>query len=257
MIGDFIDLLDQDIKDKSKADILAKGLVILQVAWIYVQCISRKAAGFPLTPLEIHTLVHAACALIMFALWFRKPLDVGAQSLVINENLRDAIALLLMRSPALGLTPYDILDPPRKFSPLPGLDHSVESIWLYRRRLYKSLIRERRSEATYLLFNPKNRDTGKNGSEVREAYASRVKHEDVMDFVVQDDARIHSQSTLRFSCHLTKDIRPSLFLRSGKFTICGNGLSVLLTGHSRAEFNVKNPPGNSDESADASRASAG
>ena len=57
--GHFIDIPDQEIYDKSKADVLAKSLVILQVSWVFVECVSRKAAGLPLAPLEVHTLVHA------------------------------------------------------------------------------------------------------------------------------------------------------------------------------------------------------
>ena len=74
--GHFIDIPESDTRDKSKADLLAKGLVILQVTWMFLQSISRKAADLPLSPLGIYTLVHAGCALFMYGLWFRKPLDI-------------------------------------------------------------------------------------------------------------------------------------------------------------------------------------
>ena len=74
--GHFIDIPESDTRDKSKADLLAKGLVILQVTWMFLQSISRKAADLPLSPLGIHTLVHAGCALFMYGLWFRKLLDI-------------------------------------------------------------------------------------------------------------------------------------------------------------------------------------
>lgn len=71
-----------EIKDKSKADTLAKALVCIQVLWLVGQVIERKAAGYPLTILEIHTLVHVACALFMYALWIRKPLNIHAPTII-------------------------------------------------------------------------------------------------------------------------------------------------------------------------------
>jgi hypothetical protein len=68
--GHFLELSNDAIKDKSKADVLAKCLVIAQVSWLIVNCVGRKVLGLPLTLLEIHTLVHVACALITYALWF-------------------------------------------------------------------------------------------------------------------------------------------------------------------------------------------
>ncbi|KAI9767689.1 MAG: hypothetical protein M1840_005561 [Geoglossum simile] len=79
--GHFIDIPEDTIRDKSKADILAKGLVCCQVTWVVIQCIARKAHGLPVTLLEVHTMVHVVCALSMYALWFRKPLDVKYPSI--------------------------------------------------------------------------------------------------------------------------------------------------------------------------------
>jgi hypothetical protein len=56
--GHFLNLSDTSIKDRSKADGLAKGLVCVQVLWMIIQCIGRKVSDLPLTLLEIHTLVH-------------------------------------------------------------------------------------------------------------------------------------------------------------------------------------------------------
>jgi hypothetical protein len=57
------------IQDKSKAGLIQKGLVIIQVGWMVIQCIARRAYGLPLTLLEVHTLVHVVCALIMYLFW--------------------------------------------------------------------------------------------------------------------------------------------------------------------------------------------
>ena len=50
--GHFIEISEKAIKDKSKADILAKSLVCVQVCWMVIQCIGRKAAGLPISLLE-------------------------------------------------------------------------------------------------------------------------------------------------------------------------------------------------------------
>ena len=70
------DVSDITIQDKSKADTLAKVLVVLQVSWLFLQCVARASRSMPLTILEVHTLVHAVCAMLMYAFWFEKPLDI-------------------------------------------------------------------------------------------------------------------------------------------------------------------------------------
>ena len=107
--GYFVDMSVQDIYDKSKADVLAKSLVILQVSWVFLECVSPKAAGFPLAPLEIHTLVHAGCALLMYGCWSRKPLDVRTPIIVPSGRFQQSLALLLMQTPNIGPTAYDHL----------------------------------------------------------------------------------------------------------------------------------------------------
>jgi hypothetical protein len=69
--GHFLSIDESQISDRSKADILAKGLVCLQVTWMLVQCVARKAAGYPLTALELHTFSHVCCALIIYVLWLK------------------------------------------------------------------------------------------------------------------------------------------------------------------------------------------
>ena len=131
--GHFINIPESDIRDKSKADLLAKGLVILQVTWMFLQSISRKAAGLPLSPLETHNLVHAGCALFMYILWFRNPLDVRAPTLVSTAGFENLLALMLMQSRPVGRTTYSHLDRPKYYE------------WI----LYGGS----RSEAFYLMFD--------------------------------------------------------------------------------------------------------
>ncbi|KAF8539509.1 hypothetical protein BDD12DRAFT_882216 [Trichophaea hybrida] len=92
--GHFLEVDIKTIKNKSKADILAKGLAILQVTWMAIEVIARKLKGFPLSVLEIHTLVHVFCALLMYSFWFEKPAGVQDPTLVDESTgniLREAI----------------------------------------------------------------------------------------------------------------------------------------------------------------------
>jgi hypothetical protein len=84
-----------DIEDKSKANKFAKGLVCVQVAWVIGQAIERRTAGFPITLLEIHTIVHAVCALLMYGLWFKKPFDINAPTILDFGEHRDLLAFIL------------------------------------------------------------------------------------------------------------------------------------------------------------------
>lgn len=100
--GHFLKIPDAVIKDKSKADTLAKGLVCIQVSWMLVQTISRKIVEYPITLLEVHTLVHVVCALAMYGLWFKKPLDIRDPAWVDKSHFDDLIALMLVRNYGFG-----------------------------------------------------------------------------------------------------------------------------------------------------------
>lgn len=66
----------EQIQDKSKADPLVKSIVCLQTTWFCVQCVGRIASKLPISPLELNTLAHATCALIVYVLWWDKPVEV-------------------------------------------------------------------------------------------------------------------------------------------------------------------------------------
>jgi hypothetical protein len=97
--GVFCDIERSTIQDKSKANSLAKGLVVLQVSWMVVQCIGRKTSELRLTLLEIHTFVHAICAAMMYALWFKKPFSIGeATTISVPPGLSPVVAEMTLIS---------------------------------------------------------------------------------------------------------------------------------------------------------------
>ena len=64
---------EKDIRDKSKADGLAKTIVCLQAGWMVLQTVVRLAFGLPVTLFEVNTIGHVVCAVLIYALWWHKP----------------------------------------------------------------------------------------------------------------------------------------------------------------------------------------
>lgn len=56
--GHLPDIPKEDILDKSKANDLAKALVMIQAGWILLQVIGRLLARLPVTLLEVNTIAH-------------------------------------------------------------------------------------------------------------------------------------------------------------------------------------------------------
>jgi hypothetical protein len=96
--GCFFELSPRTIADKSKANLLAKGIVCLQVIWVAGQTIERKVAGYPVSLLELHTLVHICCALVIYTLWIQKPYDVNEPTFVSPFIPRDTLAFIVASS---------------------------------------------------------------------------------------------------------------------------------------------------------------
>lgn len=78
--------LKSDIVDKGKTDSLGKTIVLAQAAYMAIQCIARKAAGLPVTLLELHVVMHVLCTVGTYGFWWLKPLDVGQPILVIDDE---------------------------------------------------------------------------------------------------------------------------------------------------------------------------
>ncbi len=69
----------ETIEDKSKGDALFKTISILQLSWFVVQCIARALQHLPITLLEMTALAFAGLSIIMYSLWWYKPLNVKYQ----------------------------------------------------------------------------------------------------------------------------------------------------------------------------------
>ena len=67
---------EEEIQDRSKANSLAKIIVVGQTTWFIMQCIARGVQGLVLTQLELVTLAFAFLNAFMYFLWWDKPIDV-------------------------------------------------------------------------------------------------------------------------------------------------------------------------------------
>ena len=78
------------IRDKSKANSFAKLLVCVQATWFCLQIITRMAFGLAVSLLELNVFAHALCALVIYLLWWDKPLDIEEPYLIPIPNAEAA-----------------------------------------------------------------------------------------------------------------------------------------------------------------------
>ncbi|TFK59979.1 hypothetical protein BDN72DRAFT_965886 [Pluteus cervinus] len=69
----------KQVEDRSKGDVLSKGLVALQTSWFVLECIARFQRHLPITELEVVTLAFAVLNIITYGFWWDKPLNVNCQ----------------------------------------------------------------------------------------------------------------------------------------------------------------------------------
>ncbi|KAF8163800.1 hypothetical protein B0H34DRAFT_697008 [Crassisporium funariophilum] len=84
-------ITEDEINDRSKGDILAKGIVVVQTLWFVMQCIARGAQGLTITEIELVTLAFAAFNGITYYFWWNKPLDVRCPVYVYLKNPKSKV----------------------------------------------------------------------------------------------------------------------------------------------------------------------
>ncbi|KAJ2930161.1 hypothetical protein H1R20_g6942, partial [Candolleomyces eurysporus] len=105
---------DMEIFDRSKGDVVTKGLTLLQTTWFIVQLGVRKMQNINVTLLEILTLAYAVMTLFVYIFWWDKPLNVQSP-IVINLTLVESKAVDSLGSPPDELENQPVLpaSPPR------------------------------------------------------------------------------------------------------------------------------------------------
>ncbi|PBK80277.1 hypothetical protein ARMGADRAFT_860402, partial [Armillaria gallica] len=76
LVQNLVAISSETIEDKSKGDALSKAFSILQISWFILQCIARYIQHLPITLLEMTALAFAGLSIIMYFLWWYKPLNV-------------------------------------------------------------------------------------------------------------------------------------------------------------------------------------
>ncbi len=96
------DISREDVVDKSKSDGLGKLLACVQGLWMASQIIGRLGFGYQVTLLEINTLAHVLCALIMYVLWWHKPRLIQEPTIIEGDWVAPLAAYMYMSSRLSG-----------------------------------------------------------------------------------------------------------------------------------------------------------
>ncbi|KAL8727725.1 MAG: hypothetical protein Q9166_005838 [cf. Caloplaca sp. 2 TL-2023] len=93
---------EEDILDKNKSDNVSKLLSVLQALWMLVQIISRLRGKLPVTLLEVNTLAHIVCAIIIYGLWWNKPKLINEPTKLRGDWVPPIAAYMYMSSQISG-----------------------------------------------------------------------------------------------------------------------------------------------------------
>ncbi|MCJ1478093.1 hypothetical protein MMC13_006768 [Lambiella insularis] len=92
------DISEEEVKDKSKGSSFTKLIACIQAAWFCLSCVARLSQRLPISMLELNTFAHALCTLIVYVLWWRKPLDIEQPLVLREDHLRPLLAYMWMAS---------------------------------------------------------------------------------------------------------------------------------------------------------------
>ncbi|KAH9962604.1 hypothetical protein BC827DRAFT_1340935 [Russula dissimulans] len=87
--GDFSKISKAEIEDKSKRDFISKAVVILQTGWFAMQFFARTARDLSITELELITVALAVLNLVVYALWWDKPMNVRRGVRVYRQRITE------------------------------------------------------------------------------------------------------------------------------------------------------------------------
>lgn len=92
----------EDILDKSKSDNLSKVISVAQALWMLAQIVGRLIADLPVTLLEVNTLAHIMCAMIIYILWWDKPKLINEPTKLHGDWVPPISAYMYMSSQISG-----------------------------------------------------------------------------------------------------------------------------------------------------------
>ena len=81
-----LDAIGNDISDKSKANVIAKLLAMLQLLRFSLGIFGRWAAGLSICPMEWATFAYVPCALLTYFFWMEKPFNTSFPCMHISST---------------------------------------------------------------------------------------------------------------------------------------------------------------------------
>lgn len=103
------DISEEFIRDKSKANGVAKALVCLQALWFCVETLGRLGQRLPISMLELNTFAHALCCVLLYFIWWDKPFNIDQPTLipVVTYRTQKFCAAMSMLSTANMIKPLN------------------------------------------------------------------------------------------------------------------------------------------------------
>ncbi|KAF2838330.1 hypothetical protein M501DRAFT_872005 [Patellaria atrata CBS 101060] len=71
-----------DLEERSKNDIFARVVTLIQVLYFLVYSFGRLGSGLPISTLELSTLAFICCAAFIEYFWWNKPLDLRSATVI-------------------------------------------------------------------------------------------------------------------------------------------------------------------------------
>lgn len=88
------DIPEEFMLDRADSSSLGKGVLFFQVAWFCTNCILRRSENLPLALFEVSTLAHGSLTLLTHLIWWSKPHNVPAPTILMGKEAREVHALL-------------------------------------------------------------------------------------------------------------------------------------------------------------------
>ncbi|KAI0057740.1 hypothetical protein BV25DRAFT_1919922 [Artomyces pyxidatus] len=85
--GDFVPPTEEEIRVFSQGDVLSKAIAVFQTLWFILQCVARRVENLPMSQLEVMTLAYTTITVMMYGVWWYKPLNVSGPIRVAGKNL--------------------------------------------------------------------------------------------------------------------------------------------------------------------------
>jgi hypothetical protein len=77
-------ITEGELEDKSKNDSFVKAIAIVQISWATLQIIARAARKLPISQLELAVLAFAACAVVIYGLYWTKPKGIRCTTTILQ-----------------------------------------------------------------------------------------------------------------------------------------------------------------------------